>query len=112
MLGLLFSLLVIVSGIALIVRSRRLTARTTGVVVAHRGDFPVFRFVVEGVGEFEVKSAVGRSWPRPRPGTSVRVRYDPAEPRRAQIDEWGYRGAGVLFVVMGLLLLTSVVAFR
>jgi hypothetical protein len=114
MLGLLPAVAAIVGGIVMIVRSRGLNGRATGVVVRDRGDFPVFRFTVPGRGEFEVRSRFGHSGSGPSAGTAVDVIYDPDNPRRARIDHWSYRGpfTGAVFIVLGVLLLAGWIAFR
>ncbi|WP_330177381.1 DUF3592 domain-containing protein [Streptomyces sp. NBC_01498] len=63
---------------------------------------PVVGWVTEDGRHMEVESPYGRSWVGGfRPGTPVRLRYDPLRPERMRIDGYGH-GVQVVFVLVGL----------
>jgi hypothetical protein len=77
---------------------------------------PVLRFTPAGGGEIETKA--GTPPEHVRAGDAVQVRYDVADPRRAELDSWvrvGGNGAvlavgGVALAVIGALLIALAIA--
>lgn len=115
--GLLFSWL----GLRIALSGRRLResgVRVPGVVVrlrfsrstsgsANSGQyFPLMRFRTVDGQDMEVESDIGTNPAPAREGAQVTVIYDPANPRRARIDNMIGRGGalGALFAVIGVLI--------
>ncbi|AQU70327.1 DUF3592 domain-containing protein [Streptomyces niveus] len=62
---------------------------------------PVVGWVTDDGRRMEVESPYGRSWVgRFRPGSPVRIRYDPLRPERMRIDGYGH-GVQVVFMLVG-----------
>lgn len=62
---------------------------------------PVVGWITGDGRRMEVESTYGRSWVgRFRPGTSVRLRYDPRRPERMRIEGYGH-GVQVVFILVG-----------
>lgn len=62
---------------------------------------PVVGWVTDDGRHMEVESTYGRSWVGGfRPGTPVRIRYDPRRPERMRIDGYGH-GVQVVFMLVG-----------
>lgn len=62
---------------------------------------PVVGWVTGDGRRMEVESEYGRSWVgRFRPGTPVRIRYDPQRPERMRIEGYGH-GVQVVFMLIG-----------
>ncbi|MEU0525932.1 DUF3592 domain-containing protein [Streptomyces niveus] len=62
---------------------------------------PVVGWVTADGRRMEVESPYGRSWVgRFRPGSPVRIRYDPLRPERMRIDGYGH-GVQVMFMLVG-----------
>lgn len=62
---------------------------------------PVIGWITDDGRRMEVESTYGRSWVgRFRPGSPVRLRYDPRRPERMRIDGYG-QGVQVVFMLVG-----------
>ncbi|WP_405607276.1 DUF3592 domain-containing protein [Streptomyces sp. NBC_01511] len=63
---------------------------------------PVVGWVTGDGRPMEVQSSFGRSWVgRFRPGTPVRIRYDPRSPERMRIEGYGH-GIQMVFMLVGI----------
>lgn len=68
---------------------------------------PVVGWVTGDGRRMEVESSYGRSWVgRFRPGTPVRIRYDPRRPERMRIEGYGH-GVQVVFMLLGIALMAG-----
>ncbi|WP_405791838.1 DUF3592 domain-containing protein [Streptomyces sp. NBC_01506] len=62
---------------------------------------PVVGWTTADGRSMEVESEYGRSWVgRFRPGTPVRIRYDPRRPERMRIEGYGH-GVQMVFMLVG-----------
>ncbi|MEV0970696.1 DUF3592 domain-containing protein [Microtetraspora glauca] len=116
LIGVIFSLV----GAGLLINARefrRRALRAPGHVVGLRrsdsGDgptfYPIVRFMTAYGQEVETQSRFGSNPPAARPGQTVTVMYDPADPRRIRIDNATGNGTllGGIFLGVGLLLLLA-----